>query len=781
MNKKKFVKNIWIIMGISILLSLIYTIFTSFATLDTVTHAVVQDQTLYLVDHNDDQYILYCTDLEGKQAEMLTTLNSVVDTEEYSIESLTVDDSVVTVTFAVSSLEQQPVENDLLVVTVELDSKTVTQTKTQSEHMDASAYLVQTVDDVVYTVDCAGTIWADDTLLFDNNGSEISVDNLGYQWYEDNLWFYNISDDSIYTVDRQGDLQCRYQTVDAAALGYVNGLSVQDEIVLTYYDQEDHSLPLLLSGDTTVKRVCYATSGVVGEGVGHAFLLFLVLFFLLVFYKIFPTIIVVAGCLTVVLVGVSTEIDLQLADMQLDNIINTELGSFTINAKLSGSDFVDGVTYYEVEDDGIVSASDHALQYITVEHTCSSSTVDALNAVSELSTITYTTVNDGLFSNTGVSIFVCIYQDGMVRFIAEETYWSDSVSTSTYLLTLNKMEWNVATIAALFILTFTILLSGQVFYVNYKIRKTGQYSFKRKGIGELMRLQYTLSEMSRKNQKDLQKILKVKEAYASYMPPQMLELFGKQDVSELQVGDTAKVRQTVLVLRSYNFLEMENNKQNDETFAFVDRIFKTVSQQAEQNGGFVSEFYRVNAMSLFPMEMEENTLLCGGELLQTVRDNTEGVGFGACIMQASLTIGVVGNRQHREFLSVSPDLENALELSRLSYQYQSGVLMLATMLQVLDPHTVQNHLRFIGCMDWSKPKISPRIYEDIRCLDAEQISLRMQTKALFEQAVHCMLKDDYGTAKDYLIQVLKKNAHDRIAYHYFSICNDIQDHQDTQR
>lgn len=308
-------------------------------------------------------------------------------------------------------------------------------------------------------------------------------------------------------------------------------------------------------------------------------------------------------------------------------------------------------------------------------------------------------------------------------------------------------------------------------FINRAIEKKGVYQAKRYGISEVGKLKEVLSDMSRGIQKELTNISQLERAHGSYIPPELIQLFGKEDICQLDLGDVVEVEKTALLIRTEDFLKVENRVDHNETFIFLSDLFQCVEPMVRQQGGFIGKCNNGNIMAFFEFGTPK-AILCGNEILMELSKRNMQLGnqdvyYAASVIHAKVKLEIVGVPECKEIFMVSPEIEKGKIIADFGCQYRTGLLIDSPIIDSLSELENSQTIRYLG-------KVKNQIvYEDFSTQREELVRLKVLTKELFNQGVYQWLRKDYKVARDSFIRVLKQNNEDYMAALYFSECNDI--------
>jgi class 3 adenylate cyclase len=229
---------------------------------------------------------------------------------------------------------------------------------------------------------------------------------------------------------------------------------------------------------------------------------------------------------------------------------------------------------------------------------------------------------------------------------------------------------------------------------------------------------------------------------------------------------------TILVCYMRNFAEFSGKLTTEENFLFINSFLRTFGPVIREYGGFTSRYLGPGMLAMFPND--------AGSALQAAmklrvaleaynagraRSGYEPVEIGIAVHTGDVMLGIIGEEQRMEGSVVSPHVDLALDMERLSAKL--GVSILITEATLQSAKTVPVHYRRLGAiqLDGDQPPVE---LVDVFEHDPPHIrNLKRATKAQFEAAVEAFRQGRFYDAREGFVDVVKRNRYDLAAKLYF--------------
>ena len=182
----------------------------------------------------------------------------------------------------------------------------------------------------------------------------------------------------------------------------------------------------------------------------------------------------------------------------------------------------------------------------------------------------------------------------------------------------------------------------------------------------------------------------LKVASERFVPKQMLEVLGKRDIREVNLGDSVEGNMTVLFADIRSFTTLSEGLSPQETFAFINRYLHRMEPLIRQNGGFIDKYIGDAIMAVFP-NAPDDAVRAATQMLQALADyNAEqaqsGVApleIGVGIHTGPLMLGTVGGASRMEGTVIGDTVNLASRVEALTKTSPVSLLVTETTVRAL--------------------------------------------------------------------------------------------------
>ena len=262
---------------------------------------------------------------------------------------------------------------------------------------------------------------------------------------------------------------------------------------------------------------------------------------------------------------------------------------------------------------------------------------------------------------------------------------------------------------------------------------------------------------------------RINEATSKFVPNEFLSSLGRDNITEVQLGDHITKEVTVLFsdIRAYTSLsEQMSLKQN---FKFVQKYNGQMGPIIQVNNGFVNQYLGDGIMAIFPNSPEHalNAAIQMQQKLNTyndqrVKENRNILKVGIGIHSGSLIMGIVGDNNRMEATTISDTVNTASRIENLTKHYGASILISSSSIKNLSNPDLFN-FRYLGEVQVKGKQETVQIFE---CIDGdlpEVKELKLASLAHFKEGVQYYFAQSFPKAALSFDLVLKQNPRDRTA------------------
>jgi hemerythrin len=250
-----------------------------------------------------------------------------------------------------------------------------------------------------------------------------------------------------------------------------------------------------------------------------------------------------------------------------------------------------------------------------------------------------------------------------------------------------------------------------------------------------------------------QRLAMMQSAYARFVPHQLVELLGKESILDVDWGNQAEKKMTILFSDIRGFASMSERMSPQQCFDFINAYLSFMEPVVLAHGGFIDKYIGDSVMALFPargddalhaaldMLKELDHFNAQRSVLQSElpfdhseRRNASDVHIGIGMNSGLLMLGVIGGSNRMEVTVISDAVNLASRVETLTKTYQTPILITQHTLNSIR-HPSDFAIRFIDRVRVRGKHLAQSIYE---VFDADPPALKaakLASRDTFEDAL----------------------------------------------
>ncbi len=264
------------------------------------------------------------------------------------------------------------------------------------------------------------------------------------------------------------------------------------------------------------------------------------------------------------------------------------------------------------------------------------------------------------------------------------------------------------------------------------------------------------------------------EAFARFVPGPLLELLGKESITEIDLGDSVEREMTILFSDIRSFTRISEGMSARENFAFINAYLKELGPVVRENGGFIDKYIGDSIMALFPGAPADAVRAALRMRLRLkeynaarARDNLPPVETGIGVHTGPTMLGTIGHERRMEGTVISDAVNIAARLEGLTKRLHAPILISeATRDRLTNADDLKFETRFLGRVRVKGKSSEIRIHEVLATGIDPDADAKLRLRSEFEAGVAAVLKGDRKSAVDSMRRVLADNSSDQAAALY---------------
>jgi class 3 adenylate cyclase len=272
-------------------------------------------------------------------------------------------------------------------------------------------------------------------------------------------------------------------------------------------------------------------------------------------------------------------------------------------------------------------------------------------------------------------------------------------------------------------------------------------------------------------QKD--KLAKTNEAFARFVPRELLSFLGKESVMDVSLGDQVQKNMTILFSDIRNFTTMTENLTPREAFNLLNSYLAKMGPVIRDHDGIVDKYIGDAIMALFPaspLQAVHAALAMRHSLLDynkgRLRAGYPALDMGIGLHTGALMLGTIGEHQRMDGTVISDAVNTSSRIEGLTKVIHAPIIVSQATL-ASDPRIAEtvDH-RYLGVMNVKGKATGLALYE-ILDPDDETTAAKLAHRALFEAAVRSLEEED-KPASATLFQAYREQVPDDSCLDFFA-------------
>ncbi len=287
------------------------------------------------------------------------------------------------------------------------------------------------------------------------------------------------------------------------------------------------------------------------------------------------------------------------------------------------------------------------------------------------------------------------------------------------------------------------------------------------------------NDMSKKINDYIESISRINEANSRFVPKQFLEYLGKENISDIQLGDQVQKEMTIMFCDIRDFTGISEDMTPRENFNFLNNYLGYMEPVIGHNSGFVDKYIGDSIMALFSKNAEDAINAAIEMRIKLVEFNQVISQFGKPpidngigIHTGNLMLGVVGGEGRMDGTVISDAVNLTSRLEGLTKLYGGSIIISEdTLIRLNDPSLY--NFRFLDIVKVKGRKEAVYIFEILDGEPEEIKKLKVETKDEFGTALQLYKNMQFEQALEMFITIYTINPQDKASNIYIQRCKKL--------
>jgi adenylate cyclase len=261
-------------------------------------------------------------------------------------------------------------------------------------------------------------------------------------------------------------------------------------------------------------------------------------------------------------------------------------------------------------------------------------------------------------------------------------------------------------------------------------------------------------------------IREMHEVSQKFVPNEFIKSLGKNNLTEVALGDLAERDVTVLFADIRGFTAFSESMEPRDNFLFINSFNKRMGPIVRKHSGFIMQYLGDGFMALFP-KGSQYALRASVEMhkaLETYNQERKvkkraPVNVGIGMQNGTLIMGITGDVDRLDAAIISDTVNTASRIEGLSKHFGSSILLTEMCKEKLEAPE-EFDFRYLGPVQVQGKQKPLGLYE---CVNGDEASLLAHKKASlddFNKAMNLYFNKEFAMAAVTFQKVLKKNRSD---------------------
>jgi class 3 adenylate cyclase len=276
-------------------------------------------------------------------------------------------------------------------------------------------------------------------------------------------------------------------------------------------------------------------------------------------------------------------------------------------------------------------------------------------------------------------------------------------------------------------------------------------------------------ERDRARRRTIDEISSLNVAYARFVPRAFLDLLGKDDVRDVNLGDGIERRMTVLFSDVRSFTSISESLSPNETFGFINGLLSRTGPVVREHGGIVDKYVGDAIMALFPRCADDGVraaiALQGAVQAHNVERSASGlppIAVGVGLHAGSLMLGTIGEHERMDGTVIADAVNVASRVEGLTKYFGARVIVTDEIRSSLADPGIYT-MRYLGRVAVMGKRRGVGMYEVLDGDPPDRLAAKRASAPTFERALAAFLAGSFVEAARRFNEVLHGDALDGAA------------------
>jgi class 3 adenylate cyclase/CHASE3 domain sensor protein len=289
---------------------------------------------------------------------------------------------------------------------------------------------------------------------------------------------------------------------------------------------------------------------------------------------------------------------------------------------------------------------------------------------------------------------------------------------------------------------------------------------------ELGKLANAVDHMAQSITEYSQRQRRMLEGANRFVPVAYVDFLAKDDITQIQLGDHVSAQMPIMWTDIRSFSALSEKMTAAENFQFINDYLKTISPAIREHDGAIVKFVGDGMLSVFPFGVEDalQAAITQFELVAEMnrKRKEQGIpttGLSIGLHYGPMMLGMVGEETRMQGDAFSDNVNLTNRIEGLNKFFGSTFVMSEELYREID-EPERYEIRKVGKVQVKGRQTPLMVYEVLSGDVTNSGSLKIETRAPFEQALRLWWNGAFDEALPLFEQVSRANPEDASARYY---------------
>ncbi|MBQ8845144.1 MAG: hypothetical protein IJ008_03920 [Clostridia bacterium] len=290
------------------------------------------------------------------------------------------------------------------------------------------------------------------------------------------------------------------------------------------------------------------------------------------------------------------------------------------------------------------------------------------------------------------------------------------------------------------------------------------------GSKQFKEIEYSLNKINY-NYKEKDNLLKKTNLETQkFIPKQFLKFLGKNNISELELGNQVQKKATTLFCDMNSSTNMSKTLSLEENFNYINSYLHTVSPLIRRYDGFIDKYMGDGILAVF--SKPQNAIECSLAIVRAIeiknksQKDLPNIDVRISINTGEVIFGIVGEEERKSPTIISDVVNLASKMEEINKYIGTKIIFSKETLNEL-PSSFPIIYRYTGSLTLDgQNQLS--LFENLEYYPKQKREKLIKLKGKFERGVRYYNEKDYLKSKECFEEILKYVPDDKPSYIYFN-------------